>query len=509
MPISGKGKTVSMFGDGWAATLIDNLDTLLIMGLDAEFGKAVDAVTSSIHFGPPPTSAVTISTFETTIRHLGGLISAYDLTGCTEPRLLDKAIELGDMLIRAFDNPSHMPVTRWDLQRASEFAKSTTQSNQMMYEQPAADNAIIAEFASFGPEFTRLSQLTGDMRYYDKVHRVSRAMQAQQNGTMIPGMWPIGINAKAPDLTTGMKFGVGTMADSAFEYLAKMHALIGGVASPSYGAVSEEADFVQMYTHFITASENAGLFFRPVVPDDLDILFTADISTIEIFPKPSIAQHRRDYTGAHLACFFGGNLLMAGRLLSRASDVDLGLKVTNGCIWAYQASPFGIMPEKFELKSCDEHYLKLNSGSCKFNETLWDEQYGHGGSNKDVHVPGMVRITEKGYFLRPEAIESVFYAYRVTGDPKYREIAWEMFQSIEKWTATQFGNAALGDVTVPGMVDGKELPGGGPLKQDSMESFWLAETLKYFFLIFSDESVINLDEWVLNTEAHPFKRPRF
>ena len=40
---------------------------------------------------------------------------------------------------------------------------------------------------------------------------------------------------------------------------------------------------------------------------------------------------------------------------------------------------------------------------------------------------------------------------------------------------------------------------------DKMESFWTAETLKYFFLLFEDESVMNLDEWVLNTEAHGFK----
>ena len=40
-----------------------------------------------------------------------------------------------------------------------------------------------------------------------------------------------------------------------------------------------------------------------------------------------------------------------------------------------------------------------------------------------------------------------------------------------------------------------------------MESFWLAETLKYFYLLYSEPSLISLDEWVLNTEAHPFRRP--
>ena len=44
-------------------------------------------------------------------------------------------------------------------------------------------------------------------------------------------------------------------------------------------------------------------------------------------------------------------------------------------------------------------------------------------------------------------------------------------------------------------------------EEDSEESFWLAETLKYFYLLFEDEDVVSLDEWVLNTEAHPFRRP--
>ncbi len=41
-----------------------------------------------------------------------------------------------------------------------------------------------------------------------------------------------------------------------------------------------------------------------------------------------------------------------------------------------------------------------------------------------------------------------------------------------------------------------------------MESFWLAETLKYFYLLYSTPDVISLDEWVFNTEAHPFRVPK-
>ena len=77
--------------------------------------------------------------------------------------------------------------------------------------------------------------------------------------------------------------------------------------------------------------------------------------------------------------------------------------------------------------------------------------------------------------------------------------AWEMYSAIEKYTATEFANAGLDDITV---TDGK------PPKSDRMESFWMAGTLKHLYLLFSEPSLISLDKWVFNTEAHPLRRPR-
>lgn len=86
--------------------------------------------------------------------------------------------------------------------------------------------------------------------------------------------------------------------------------------------------------------------------------------------------------------------------------------------------------------------------------------------------------------------------YRITGDPYWRAAGWRMFEAIERHTVTTYGNSAIDDVTKT-----------SPNLNDSMESFWLAETLKYFYLLFSEPGVVSLDEWVLNTEAHPFRRP--
>lgn len=88
--------------------------------------------------------------------------------------------------------------------------------------------------------------------------------------------------------------------------------------------------------------------------------------------------------------------------------------------------------------------------------------------------------------------------YRITGDPVWQDRGWKMWESIIRATQTDIGHSAIYDVTKKDKYNDKA---------DSMESFWLAETLKYFYLLFSEPDVISLDEWVLNTEAHPFRRP--
>jgi len=99
----------------------------------------------------------------------------------------------------------------------------------------------------------------------------------------------------------------------------------------------------------------------------------------------------------------------------------------------------------------------------------------------------------QGYPLRPENIESAYYLYHFTGDEQYLEMGKTMFESIVEHTRTESGFAALSDVTT------KE-------KTDDMESFFLAETLKYAYLLFAPEGTLDFDAVIFNTEAHPFRR---
>jgi mannosyl-oligosaccharide alpha-1,2-mannosidase len=110
-PISGTSK--SHFG-GWAATLVDSLDTLKIMEKKSDFEQAVEAL-KDIDFST--TEDEELNTFETNIRYLGGLLAANDLTNGTYPTILEKALELGHLLYGAFDTQNRMPLTRWEWKR--------------------------------------------------------------------------------------------------------------------------------------------------------------------------------------------------------------------------------------------------------------------------------------------------------------------------------------------------------------------------------------------------------
>jgi mannosyl-oligosaccharide alpha-1,2-mannosidase len=78
--------------------------------------------------------------------------------------------------------------------------------------------------------------------------------------------------------------------------------------------------------------------------------------------------------------------------------------------------------------------------------------------------------------------------YRMTGDEKWREKGWKMWESIERETKSTYGHSAIRDVTRSGWSGNQN---------DEMESFWLAETLKYFYLLFSTPDHISLDDYVL------------
>jgi mannosyl-oligosaccharide alpha-1,2-mannosidase len=185
--------------------------------------------------------------------------------------------------------------------------------------------------------------------------------------------------------------------------------------------------------------------------------------------------------------FAGGSFLLGGLLLNEDKYIDFGIQLANSYYEVYRGTASGIGPEGFRW---------VDSGQPESD----DNNQPPPADQADFYDDAGFWATAPYYILRPETVESLWYAYRITGDSTYQDLAWEAFEHITELCRTGSGFSGLRDVT---QADGGSY-------DDFQESFFLAETLKYFYLLFGPESAVQLNvdgpnEWVFNTEAHPFK----
>ena len=484
-PVTGTKKTQFC---SWSATIVDSLDTLWIMGLEEEFDQAVNA-TMTIDF-QHNANQCQVSLFESTIRYLGGFLAAYDLSH--QPKILSKLVEVGDMLYSAFDTENGVPCSFCHLG-----------GKQEGEEYVASADVSMADLGSLYLEFGRLSQITGDPKYSKAVDFLAHVFASTQADSTIPGLWPELVDGRliGEPLTFARRsfaYSLGAMSDSSYEYLVKGHMLFGHITDI----------YSQMWFAAAEAIRDT-LLYRAFIPDTggRDILFSGVATRY-----PEIEDIQLEPRAQHLGCFAGGMFAMASKIFDEPTDFEIGKQLTEGCVWAYRQSPTGIMPETFSLLPCPG----LDGVQCEWNQTEWNVQVPDGicGSGPfcfdgDTRYPdGYYRVGDARYILRPEAIESVFIMWRMTGDEYWRDVGWEMWESIIKHTRTPFGHSALRSVME---TSNREVLEQGVLvnrpratQADDMESFWFAETLKYFYLLYSEVDLIDLDEFVLNTEG---KRP--
>ena len=458
---------------GWGLTMVDNLDTLWIMGMRGEFEKVV-ATVAQINF--EETEAPEINTHEINVRILGGLLGAYELS--TDRRLLAKAIEVGDMLYAAFDTPNRMPIIHWDMHKA-----------MRQEEQMAEDVAAASNLGSFILEFTKLSQLTGDPKYFDAAQLVMEKLDRLQTLTKLPGLWPVVLNART-EIFDGDLFTLGADADLLYKTLPKAYMLLGG-RFPMYRKMYERSTRTIAGHHL----------FRPMIPSMKDVLVPGSIRVLMMQNGKSrtlleTPVHQR-------SCFAGGMFAFGGTLFNIPTHRKIANKLVDGCIWAAQSMPLGIMPEMYDSVPCE------SQTECTWNDWLWKQEVlkrANQGPELNIddfihehRLPkGFVSIPDTRYNLRPETIESMFTLYRVSAREDLLDTAWEMFNSIQNTTEIINGNAALADVTSPD---------DEPPHIDSMESLWMSQTLKYFYLMFSAPDHMSLDKYVFNAAGHPLKRP--
>lgn len=424
--------------NGWGATIVDALTTIHIMGLDADYAAAVN-FTTHIDFTKSHTSD-SISLFETTIRYLGGMLSAYELSGKTNKALIKQAVVLGDKLAFAWVGNNSLPYNTLDF--------STDVPS------PGVNN--VAQAGTLVLEFSRLSLYSGNSTYKALAEKAMRTLATSK--TPLPGLVPQDVDPSNNQYTDDyITWGGGT--DSYLEYLIK------------YGRLTNNADPVWVET-WKTAVDSS-IKYLAVNSSVGGHLYLADYTG-----------GAKRYIGSHLECFVGGNWIMGGKLLNNQTIVDYGLKLVDACINTYQSDVTGIGPEVFAYIGSDGGSTTGGPGPSASDLAFYNQ---HGFYIYDGYTY---------YDLRPEVLESNFYAWRATGDLKYQQNAALAMHSIFNNTKAPLAYAPLNDVSKlnSGFID-------------DTESFFFAEVMKYLYLTFDDPNHISLDSWVFNTEAHPFIAP--
>jgi len=141
---------------------------------------------------------------------------------------------------------------------------------------------------------------------------------------------------------------------------------------------------------------------------------------------------------------------LGGKLFHEDEHVKIGEQLARGCSYAYEVFPTGIMPEISAVIPCKK---TADLAQCKWNETVWRERNPSLGDAGAVPLPKPFSVMrDQQYLLRPEAIESIFILYRITGKADLLDVAWHMFQSIRKATETKYAFSAIADVQDEGFT---------------------------------------------------------
>lgn len=399
----------------------------------------------SINWSTTPSE---VSLFETTIRYLGGMISGYDflsgpLADLAENQanvnaLLTQSVQLANNLSFAFNTPSGVPWNNLDFIDRKYYGQSNG----------------LATVGTLILEWVRLADLSGNTTYASLVEKAESYLlnPSPASSEPFPGLVGTDIDTETGQFLDGRGGWTGG-TDSFYEYLIKMW-----VYNPDRYAVLKD--------RWILAADSTIKHLRSRPRTRPDLLFVSGYNN-----------HTLDLTSEHLACFAGGNFILGGQVLGSQVYVDFGLELVDGCHATYTQTATGIGPERFSWNP----NTVPPSQAAFFNKTGF-------------------YILSSDYILRPEVIESYYYAYRATSDPKYQQWAWDAFLAINATTRVGSGFSGINDVNVVG---------GGGFK-DFQESFWFAEVLKYSYLIQAGEAEWQVGRdgrngWVYNTEAHPFR----
>ncbi|KAA0158639.1 hypothetical protein FNF31_05286 [Cafeteria roenbergensis] len=527
-------------------TAVDSIDTLLLAELPREMADAREWVRRSLAFGTEAQEDINV--FETMIRVVGGLLGAHELS--RDGAYLAQAADLARRLVSlAFREPTGIPLGTVGLHSRKAYNPAWIHGA-----------SAVSEVATLQLELAYIARKTGQPDLEAKGLKVIKHLQ---RANMTDGLFPIYLSPKTGRFLAA-PVTLGARGDSTYEYLLKLPLLFHPARS---SAERKDVAWVQaMYDRSVRGILSRLLQYSSAsgMPYIAEQAKPADALPKHQSPR---LVHKMDHLVCFLPGMLalGASNRMgfdpAKNPPLADAQADEGADFFQGAAsWPGQNGAFAKLLNISEglASTCTSMYDTTTTGLAPEIVTF----YRSGTEMRPNHDASHA-------LLRPETVESLFVLWRVTHDEKYRDAAWKIFGAIERhariWSG---GYSSVKDVNWGGVLptpspdppappdrpwpwhreevaaQNRRWREECPLRDDSrcawqaeagspdppmadavppvfppdqsgprdtrnmsdhMESFFLAETLKYLYLIFSDDALLPLDEYVFNTEAHPFR----
>lgn len=449
-------------------TIVDAADSLIMLGLENEANLAIDWMENELKFDSDNENS---NCFELTIRIMAGLLSAYHFT--SRDKLKDQATKMGDILLHCYDTESKVvPYSDIDL--------STKHSHPPQWN----PHSSLSEVASLQLEFRFLSQITKSPIYEHTTFQTNvllHNLTASRPLKLLPSY----INPTTTQLEESI-ITLGARADSYYEYLLKQYIQTG-----IKWLEDDYLNSIDAIKQYLIKRTNGKSNFTYVA--EMEVYRTLkDQEDVRYLNKMD-----------HLVCFLPGTLALGYYHFSPVASENRLVHGLETSVHKLNSRYDNHLELAQELaRTCYHMYSEMGTGLSPEIATF------HSADPKDPTTQPELQVASGAThnILRPEFVESLFYLYHITGLPLYRSQGREVFESFEKYSKISTGYTPVSDV--------REKPTSAAEIEDSlhrrapdrMESFWLSETLKYLYLLFSDDHRIIstlLNHYVFNTEGHP------
>ncbi|KAF4972268.1 hypothetical protein FZEAL_9628, partial [Fusarium zealandicum] len=412
-------------GNSFGATAFDSLTTAIIMG-DAAIVNRILSYITSVNFTFTKKVREDVNVFRSTVRYIGSMVSASDLLngpfkylGATESQ--KKA------LLDQATNLADMLKISFDTKSLIPCANIRLSPKRTRTD---FFRNTLAGAGSLFLEWIMLAERTGLKNYEDFTHKAFRKILRlpKLEDEVVPGLFPERLNTNEGAFF-GSKGGWTEPSSAFYKAMIKLYNL-------------NPKDFSGSGTRWLEA---AGSTYS--------------------FDMAGMVPYGDSYT-----CSVGGSFIYGGAIFKRQDYIDFGLALTETCWSIAKSMPAGLPPHEFRWVDAE---LTPNTP----RNPLAPPEY------EDLAAETGIWPVNPEYRLRGDVFESMYYAYRMTGDTMWQDRAWDLFKRINATCRVDNGFTGLRDVTVKG---GRDLQGNKVEKHslllNRMEPAWMSETLKYLYL---------------------------